>query len=893
MDKKKKTIHIISHSHLDREWYMPFERHRYHLIELINSIMKQAENDPKFKSFHLDGQMIPIFDYLEIKENEKERFLNHLKKGTIQAGPWYILQDAFLTSGEANIRNLQLGLHYAKELGIAPVMIGYFPDTFGNTSQLPQILKKFNIECAAFGRGLNEVGFNNTIIEQKGINQSELIWESPDGSQVAAIFFANWYCNACDIPFDSDDAIVEFFKGVIAKAEKFSNLDDLLAMNGCDHTPLRRNIGSIIEMLNKRLPDYNFVHSNFKDYIKVMLANKEKYQDRVVKGEIVGQYTTGYNLLINTASTRVDLKKMNYKVQNRLEKETEPIAALSYLYTGVHDDSELLYAWKKLIENHPHDSICSCSVDQVNDDVDNRFKKAHQMATMIRDEALYRIVKGINNPTDYEGFFVINKHPFVNANHAVTTIAYPVKDNVKEIEIVDSKGNKVPFNYKKRGNDFIYNIPKESFREVHLSSIFDVEILTNNIPPLGWETYFIKPVEKKKDFKFDRRSNILENDYLKITINFDGTYNILNKETNLSLNNQGYFEYSPDLGDEYNFRPDVNNTKIYSKGLRAKIKKIESSPVKEEVKVYLTMKVPGCVHDKRVSRKYEKLEIINTITLYKNLKYQKIKTKILNNIEDYRLRVIFEHNINNTPYVYSEGQFDLVKRDIEQWPGWVNPSTTNRMDNFVMLKNDKVGFIASAKGLYEYEVIRQTPNKDLAITLIRCVAELGDWGFFPTPNSQLQKEIEVEYSFRYFDIKDEFDAIQDAYKFHARKQYGSQFNKQSKGHIPYRNFIIESNNPQIILSSFKKAFMKDGIIVRFYNISDEPISTQFTYNNELLANPRLVNLNEEFISKLDQKDNIVKLSFKPKEILTIMFDPIKDNQVTPTYFEPNLTTKRL
>ena len=173
------------------------------------------------------------------------------------------------------------------------------------------------------------------------------------------------------------------------------------------------------------------------------------------------------------------------------------------------------------------------------------------------------------------------------------------------------------------------------------------------------------------------------------------------------------------------------------------------------------------------------------------------------------------------------------------------------------------------------------------------MAELGDWGFFPTPNSQLQKEIEVEYSFRYFDIKDEFDAIQDAYKFHARKQYGSQFNKQSKGHIPYRNFIIESNNPQIILSSFKKAFMKDGIIVRFYNISDEPISTQFTYNNELLANPRLVNLNEEFISKLDQKDNIVKLSFKPKEILTIMFDPIKDNQVTPTYFEPNLTTKRL
>ena len=893
MDKKKKTIHIISHSHLDREWYMPFERHRYHLIELVNAIMKQAENDSKFKSFHLDGQMIPIFDYLEVKEQERKRLLDHLKKGTIQAGPWYILQDAFLTSGEANIRNLQLGLHYAKELGIEPVMIGYFPDTFGNCSQLPQILKKFNIDCAAFGRGLNEVGFNNTIVEQKGINQSELIWASPDGSEVAAIFFANWYCNSCDIPFDSDDAIVEFFKGVIAKAEKFSKIDDLLALNGCDHTPLRRNIGSIIELLNKRLPEYNFVHSNFKDYIKVVLANKDKFKNRHVEGEIVGQYTTGYNLLINTASTRVDLKQLNYKCQNRLEKETEPIAALSYLYTGIHDDSELLYAWKKLIENHPHDSVCSCSVDEVNREVEGRYKKAHQMATMIRDEALYRIVESMDNPTEYEGLFVINKHPYINSNHAFATIAYPVRENVKDIEIVDSRGNKVPFNYKKRGNDFIYNIPKESFREVHLSSIFDIEILTNNIPPLGWESYFIKPVDKKREIKFDRRSNILENDFIKMTINSDGTYNILDKEKNITLNNLGYFEYTPDIGDEYNYRPDSDNIKIYSKGLRAKTKKVESSPVKDEVKIFITMKVPGNANNKKVTRKYERLEIVSSITLYKNLRYPKIKTKILNNIKDYRLRVIFEHGISDTPYVYSEGQFDLVKRNIEQWPGWVNPSTTNRFDNFVMLKNDKVGFICSGKGLYEYEVIRQTPNKDLALTLIRCVAEMGDWGFFPTPDSQLQKNIEVEYTLRYFDISDEDQAIQDAYKFHARRPYGVQFNKHHKGHLPFSNFLIKIENPKIVMSSFKKAFLKDGIILRLYNISEQAIETTFNFNNELLLNPSLVNLNEEFIAKINTSNDSITLKFKPKEILTLHFDVNKDNQVQPTNFLPNLTTKKL
>ena len=54
----KTTVHIISHSHWDREWYQSFEKHRMKLIELVDNILEKAENDPEFGGFFLDGQTI-------------------------------------------------------------------------------------------------------------------------------------------------------------------------------------------------------------------------------------------------------------------------------------------------------------------------------------------------------------------------------------------------------------------------------------------------------------------------------------------------------------------------------------------------------------------------------------------------------------------------------------------------------------------------------------------------------------------------------------------------------------------------------------------------------------------------------------------------------------------
>ena len=193
---KKKTVHIISHSHWDREWYLPLERHKMKLLDLIDTNMELFDKDPGFYSFHLDGQTIVLDDYLEIRPEKREELLRHVREGHFRVGPFYILQDEFLTSGEANVRNLQTGIREAKAYGNL-TKVGYFPDAFGNAGQMPQLLTQAGMEAVAFGRGVKPVGFNNELKEGGEYESaySEMQWQSPDGTKLLGILFANWYCN--------------------------------------------------------------------------------------------------------------------------------------------------------------------------------------------------------------------------------------------------------------------------------------------------------------------------------------------------------------------------------------------------------------------------------------------------------------------------------------------------------------------------------------------------------------------------------------------------------------------------------------------------------------------------------------------------------------------------
>ncbi len=371
-------------------------------------------------------------------------------------GPWFILQDEFLTSSEANVRNLQIGHQMANEYGEV-WKVGYFPDSFGNMGQAPQILKKAGIETAVFGRGVKPTGFNNQVSESDTYESpySEMYWESEDGSSILGILFANWYSNGIHVPVDEKEA-KEYWDKKLADAEKFASTPHLLFMNGCDHQPVQTDLSDAIETAKKLYPDVEFVHSNFEQYIEEV--RKELKDDlATITGELRSQQTDGWYTLANTASSRIYLKQMNAKCQMLFEKVAEPLAVIAHKEGAKYPHHLFKYGWKLLMENHPHDSICGCSVDDVHrellmenhphdsicgcsvDDVHRemytRFEKAENVAKHIIDEAL-SYLKGKIDTSVFEK---------INAKSIPFIVTNTSADNRSGVVEMDIEVFKVPF----------------------------------------------------------------------------------------------------------------------------------------------------------------------------------------------------------------------------------------------------------------------------------------------------------------------------------------------------------------------------------------------------------------------------------------------------------------
>ena len=148
---------MVPHTHWDREWYSPFQTFRLRLVELLDDLLPRLEADPSYAHFLLDGQMAVVDDYLAIRPEAEERLRRLAASGRVAMGPWYVLMDEFLVSGETIVRDLQLGLDRAARFGGA-MSVGYLPDMFGHIAQMPQILRQFGFADAVVWRGVPSDG---------------------------------------------------------------------------------------------------------------------------------------------------------------------------------------------------------------------------------------------------------------------------------------------------------------------------------------------------------------------------------------------------------------------------------------------------------------------------------------------------------------------------------------------------------------------------------------------------------------------------------------------------------------------------------------------------------------------------------------------------------------
>src|SRR6266576_310803 len=476
------NIILVPHTHWDREWYQTFQQFRMRLVHAIDRLLDILDHDPTFTHFMLDGQTIVLDDYLEVRPEYAERLKNHIRSGRIQVGPWYLQPDEFLVSGESLVRNLQIGLRQAAEYG-EPMRAGYVPDCFGHIAQLPQILRGFDIDNAVFWRGVGGEA-----------HKSEFYWAAPDGTQVLVIFLAGGmgYSNARDMPLVPEEfaARVEL---LTAPLLLMATTNTLLFMNGSDHLEPQDGLPQTIETANTLLAHINPEHEKLLrhyghleldgqvkrvDSIHIRIGTLPQYIEavqqqiehspatslQVLNGEMrSSQYS---HLLPSVLSTRMWIKQQNTATEHLLERWVEPLTIWAWKLGAPYPKGSVRLAWKYLLQNHPHDSICGCSIDQVHRENAIRFTQSQQVAEGALAQAMHSIIAATDTAAPFATthtshkpvpIVVFNPAPGPRTEAVQAVVQFP--GSLQNAVIIDERGEHMSYSVVKRWRQEIGSMP--------------------------------------------------------------------------------------------------------------------------------------------------------------------------------------------------------------------------------------------------------------------------------------------------------------------------------------------------------------------------------------------------------------------------------------------------
>jgi alpha-mannosidase len=360
---------VVPHTHWDREWYLPLEVFRLRLGAIVDGVLDTLERDPSFTSFTLDGQAIVLEDYVEVRPENEARLRALLAAGRLEAGPSYVLPDEILVGGEALVRNFLLGRRVCRRFGIEPSGAGYLPDSFGHPAQLPQILAGFGLRTLLFSRGLGDE------LDEVGV---VFRWRAGP-TEVVACQMLPHYDNFARLTWYHDGeervrAIVEHFGDLVRAARQ----DTIVLANGSDHLLIEPELPKILDGLERTFGTRLRIgrYDDFTPSAEGLPTHE---------GELVGSRLQ--NGLRGVNSARIYLKQANERAEQRL-LSIETAAALQTMRGGApYPAADLRLAWRDLLRNQPHDSICGCSCDEVHRDMLVRWEQLDRTLDQIAGEA--------------------------------------------------------------------------------------------------------------------------------------------------------------------------------------------------------------------------------------------------------------------------------------------------------------------------------------------------------------------------------------------------------------------------------------------------------------------------------------------------------------------------
>ena len=875
-----RTLVVVSHTHWDREWYLPFEEFRARLVRMMDSLLELLDSDPEYRHFVLDGQTVPLEDYLEIRPDRRADIERLVRARRLLIGPNYMLPDEFLIGGEAHTRNLMTGIRGARQFG-EPMMVGYAPDAFGHIAHLPAILRGFGIDSVHIWRG---VGPEATT--------SEFRWAAPDGSEVLALHFPYGY-GMLPMLHDNPELLAGALRNVRALLEPLATTKYVLVPNGTDHLPAHTGLSGVIRTANKIMdddrkagrPPAEVVHGNYPDLVAAIRSElgDEGYEKLPL---LTGEFRSSKrsNVLAGVLSTRMWLKQRYQHCEDLLARYVEPaIAWASVLPSPAHgrgaggegaDASTtglLRQAWKLLLQNGPHDSVTGCSVDAVYDDVGLRFQRCEQIGEALLYESQRKIADAAS-PAGQDSAVVFNYENGPRTDFC--SVRLPVQDGKWPHLLVAEDGAEASLQAIERGG----HSPADRRERVVFGFV------ARDVPGFGYRVYRVEYGDDAVGAAGRSPStSAIGNEWFSVEANpTDGSLTIKEGRTGRTYVGLNRFVDGGERGDEYTYCPPDNDALVGSPdGLR--LQAIEDGPARTTLEVRMTYSLPASLTADRRGRSEERVdcEIVARVSLYRDIDRIDVETEVDNRARDHRLRVHFPTGLMSE-LSYAEQHFGMVERPVavpEDDGTWLEtPVGTYPAKTFVDISDGERGLMLATRGLPEYEALAgEDRTITVALTLLRCVEWLSRADLntrkqhagpgMHAPGAQMQGRWKFQYSLIPH-LGTWETGFQQAHNF-ARPMRAIRTSR-GRGELPPEGSLIEIEPAEVILSALKVAEDDGSTIVRVYNISNEPVEGRVRLRAPF-SNVERVDLNEENAEPVTPEDGTVALGMKPNEIVTLKY----------------------
>ena len=886
-----KKVFVVPHTHWDREWFFTSDQAKVYLLKDLKDVLDHLEASGQYGSFLLDGQSSLIEDYLNWCPQERNRVEKLVKEKKLILGPWYTQTDQYLASGESIINNLRIGMKQSDELG-GHMNVAYVPDSFGQESSMPQIYQQLGIDDAVLYRGFS---LDDT-------KQSEFTWQGEDGSEISVFRMAYGYFigGVVDETKLAQLMTEEPFKTVVDQA----STDNVLFPNGSDMAPLRFDLPEFIERLNQaNKGKFTFEVASLEDYITaVKEANPEL---RLITGE----QDCGKDMRVHKSisSSRADLKALNTKLQNYLANVVEPVLALGSYFGLPYPAKTLEDLWKKMAKNAAHDSMGNCVSDRVNADIKARYQKVEDIATALVEVTLRQISTGVKNDGHPITLTVFNTLP-VERGGVVSKRIYSPSRNFK---IQDYNGQNIPFEITavKDVTELITSstIQLDPGQAIYLPEKvyqLDVNMQLANIPAFGYKQLsLVSEQDQEIDLPTRQTGTKIENEFYQISVNVDGSLDILDKLNNHLYQKQAILEENGDDGDSYNYSPAKQDLVSYSTAQPHRSQCIQNA-LSSKLIIDYDFSVPSDLAARAKGLTDVKMPTQMIVTLDRASKLIKFELNVDNRLpKSHRLCIDFDSEVVTNTSI-ADIQFGTIKRPLTKkqalrdWHqnqgAWQEkPISINTVQSFVAMSDDERGLALIPQGVREYECIGED-NATIRLTVFRTYGMLGKRDLLyrpgrasgdetvPTPEAELNQHLSFELAMTTMQTGYDQAALASEIKAFETPLQVYQYAEFLNGRLTFPfNPVERTTEPelslfktddQLVISTVEQTEKGTGYQMRLYNPLFHPVGDKITFNKQ----PQVVQLVDLLGNKITdlQVDNrtVVLPEIDHAKFMTVYFE---------------------